>query len=150
MAAQPVIKEARRMKGMRHRLLRDKRGFSLLEALIAIFILSIGVLVWMSFQSKNVVSRARSKDLTRAVQVTESRLDSLSVQAQDWDRSHANVVDVNGTTTVGGHQYTLTWSMRQGNIGWAVRPLWHIQVQTSWALGDRNSSIQMSRMVMGQ
>lgn len=150
MGAQPIVQEARRMKGMMYKLLADKQGFSLLEALIAILILSIGVLGWMSFQSKNVISRGRSNELTRAIQVSESQLDRLSVQAEQWNNTQPNVVNANGTATIGNSQYNLVWSVRQGGIGWAVKPLWHIQVQTSWSLGDRNSSIQFSRMVMGE
>ena len=56
---------------------RSKKGFTLLEVLIAIVILSIGVLGYMAVQFQSVSSRAFAKTLHRAMTTGITNLEEL-------------------------------------------------------------------------
>ena len=66
-----------RLLGRIRQTCRSKKGFTLLEVLIAIVILSIGVLGYMAVQFQSVSSRAFAKTLHRAMTTGITNLEEL-------------------------------------------------------------------------
>ncbi len=63
--------------------MHDKNGFSLIEVLFAIVILSIGLLTLAGMQTTAMSGNTSAKDLTIAVQLAEEMVDRIRVNAGD-------------------------------------------------------------------
>lgn len=103
---------------------RDTRGFTIPEVLIAIIIVSVGILAMMgtSVATQRLIGRARRTTL--ATQVADGVLDSLRLEA------NSNLVACTGltsnTTGYSSQGITVTWVIDSkytvGNVG--VRNVW--------------------------
>ncbi len=79
-----------------------REGHTLLEALIAVVVLSIVVFGAAAFMQAGAVVVDKAQILRTATQVAQDRLEQTKALA------YASVVNANGTTTVSGQVYTWT------------------------------------------
>ena len=84
-------KRTRRPDGRMRQTCGSKKGFTLLEVLIAIVILSIGVLGYMAVQFQSVSSRAFAKTLHRAMTTGITNLEEL--RTLDFAQMNGNGIE---------------------------------------------------------
>ncbi|MBA4392327.1 MAG: hypothetical protein C0407_02125 [Desulfobacca sp.] len=60
-----------------HRIIRNKKGFSLVEFMIAIAILAVGLLALVGLQSTSIKGNAKSKNLNSAISLAEKKMEEL-------------------------------------------------------------------------
>jgi prepilin-type N-terminal cleavage/methylation domain-containing protein len=128
-------------------------GFTLVETMVAIVVLTIGILGWMSFQGSTITNRALSREMTRALQVTQARIDELSATAAQRD---VNAEDVNGsasgatcTELVDGIAYDFEWWITGFSPNFAQQRFWEVRVETRWGQGQARI-LELSRIVVGK
>ncbi len=104
-----------------NKIIRNKRGFSLIEVLIGVIILSIGILAIAGMQITSITGTSFSNNLTRASIYAQERLEflkSLPLDDARLDTGDYNDPDIeifqrryrsdrnNGLITL---QYTVSW-----------------------------------------
>lgn len=107
----------------------DDRGFSLIEVMIALFILSIGMLGAASMQIQSIHGNATANRMTEASVVASERAEILI----NLDFDSADLVD--GSETVDG--YGVSWVVKAGAGGADTRD---ITVTVSWRWGAKTHS----------
>lgn len=81
----------------------NNQGFTLVEALAALFILSIGILTLISMQTTSVKGNAKARNITTAANWGQDRIEQLF--AEDFD-------DVtNGSDTSPDGHYDISWTV---------------------------------------
>ncbi len=102
----------------------DKRGFTLIEVLIGIIILSVAVLAIAGMQIASITGNAFSRDLTQASILAQNRLEvlrSLDFETNPIFQANGNYEDVKDGIFQGSYQvtrtgnfvtitYTVTWA----------------------------------------
>ena len=88
-------------------LLKPK-GFSLIEVLIALIILSISLLALASLMTTTTKNNAFGGNLTEAATFAQDRLEAFRVT--EWDQ----IADGSDTLTVRGLNYNRTWTVALG------------------------------------
>ena len=110
-----------------------RSGFTLLEVLIAIALLSVGILAWALSQNQQIQGRAESGHMTVATELAQSCIETKSATASGWESTHP---DSNGTLTqeLAGFEYTTTWRIQgaNGTIGNAGKSLWRVTCNVAW------------------
>jgi len=115
-------------------VLRSRRGFSLLEVVIAIFLTTIGVLAVMSLQPTAWRTAGRSDYMGRAAGILQEELQTR----ESFIMNCCNAVPAGGQTTVyagggttsqGSGDATFTVTTTITNIATNV---WRITVRVSW------------------
>jgi len=84
--------------------LRSK-GFSLIEVLIALVILSISLLALAGLMTTTTKNNAFGSNMTEAATLAQDKLEELRVT--DWN----NIVDGNDTSSIRGMNYNRTWTL---------------------------------------
>ena len=91
---------------------KKEQGFTLVELLIATFIISIGILAWGKTLGGATKNRAISSDITTAAEFANSKMEHLALRLQT-DPS------LQGTgkekIVAQGVEYTLTWTIFDTN-----------------------------------
>lgn len=111
-------------------------GFTLVEVMVALVVLTVGILGWMTFQGSNAHDRALSQEMTRALQITQAKLDEVSAQVSDWDDTQPNV---NGSADGATEsldlevlRYDSEWWVTGAKPVGAERQFWEVRVATRW------------------
>jgi type IV pilus assembly protein PilV len=130
-------------------MISKQHGFTLVEVVIAMLILSVGVLAWAANQNQNVESRTVSSELTTAAELTQSRVESLASDVTGWS---SNDDGTNGTDSFNenGINYNLSWRVHKGEeFAPGGRTAWKISVNATWDhYGTKRMNLE--RMVMGR
>jgi len=69
----------------------NQKGFTLLEVLAAIVIVSIGLLAVAGMQTTAITANASAKDATIAIQMAEEMIDRIRVNAGDTPEIYTNI-----------------------------------------------------------
>jgi prepilin-type N-terminal cleavage/methylation domain-containing protein len=133
--------------------LAEDQGFTLIETLISLVVLTIGILGWVSFQGTTIRDRTMSREMTRALQVTQARVDALSAAAAQWDASAENVngaaSGATDTVDVDGGAYDLEWWITGFSPSFAQQRFWEVRVEARWGEGQ-GRLLELSRIVIGK
>ena len=130
------------------RIIGKPHGFTLVEVLMAITILSVGILAWVSTQNQNLQSRTTSGHLNTAVELAEGWLEEKSAEVRGWNASHTSTSN-NFQQSVSGIPYTLTWAVTNGDqMVPGGLTFWELDVQVDWTHFGAHS-VQFRRIVIG-
>src|SRR3972149_1789619 len=77
----------------------NQKGFTLLEVLVAIVIVSIGLLAEAGMQTTAITANASAKDATIAIQLAEEMVDRIRVNAGDTPETYHGLDTSGGTAT---------------------------------------------------
>ncbi|MFO7717905.1 MAG: prepilin-type N-terminal cleavage/methylation domain-containing protein [Desulfohalobium sp.] len=127
-----------------------RSGFTLLEVLVAIALLSVGILAWALTQNQQIQGRAESGHMTTATELAQSLIETKAATASGWKSTHP---DSNGTLTqeLAGFMYTAAWRIQgaNGTIGSAGKSLWRVECNVSWEHYTKRRVV-LERMVVGR
>ncbi|ACV68981.1 type IV pilus modification PilV family protein [Desulfohalobium retbaense] len=125
-------------------------GFTLLEVLVAIVILSVGIMAWALAQNQHIQGRALSGGLTKATELTQSVLEANATEVAGWDASRSST---NGTVqyTFANLTFTTFWEVIEGSapFGSANLSTWQVHCETTWTQYGEHR-VAMERLVVGQ
>ena len=85
--------------------LRDSRGFTLIEIVVAIVMLAFGVLASASLTAALMASNRGVTNRTRAVEVLREKVEDLQ------SIRYPQIVNGNDTATVGGVSFARSWAV---------------------------------------
>lgn len=113
-------------------------GFTLVEVLIAVFILSVGILAWVSTQQSAVMGRGQSRTMTVAAEIVQAKIEELSINpAEVCDPD--DTCDGQDTNLIGGFEYDLNWELARSSLKDGSNDIvpdskafWKIDVEASW------------------
>jgi prepilin-type N-terminal cleavage/methylation domain-containing protein len=74
------------MSGLQHRARRGRAGYTLVEVMVAIAVMSIGVTGILSMQQAAVLANRRAQDLTQATNIARRWQEILRTDAITWNR----------------------------------------------------------------
>ncbi len=122
------------------------RGFSLVELLIAIFILTIGLLALSGLQVTAIRGNLGSKDLTTAVLLTEKKMEQLKNTAYSSLGTGTFNDSNNPLNNVGqaGGIFNRSWVIQ--NYSGSPYMKW-ITVTVSWSESGRTRSTSMDTII---
>ncbi len=89
--------------------MHNENGFTLIEALIALFVLTVGVLGMMTLQTSAISSNYQANTMTNAVSLATDRLEqlrSLSFNAANLNLANSPYTNIDPVTG-----YTVTWTV---------------------------------------
>lgn len=122
---------------MTHVLLINKKGITLLEVVIAIFLMSIAVLALFDLQAPAMKSAARADYLGRAAEIMNSELEQIEFMIMNPSNTvPENIPDKNvkvshmpdGSIIDGDMTYTVTTKIE--NV--TENLLWKVTVKVTW------------------
>lgn len=90
-----------------HRAPKSRQGFTLIETIIALVILSVGILAVATLSSTSIWQVRRGQDLTNAAMAAQQVMEQIATTPFD---SVALGTD-SDTVTMGGIQYTVVWTV---------------------------------------
>jgi type IV pilus assembly protein PilV len=123
----PTARQASRWRSKRGKAYKASKGFSLLEVLIGLMILSIGMLGIAAMTTTSIQTNANANHLTEAMNIGQAQMEKLKITP--WG-TLAN--GSNGTTSKTGVAFSNTWSITTtGNLK-------NVTLVTSWV--DRTNT----------
>lgn len=118
-----------------------QQGFTLVELLIATFIISIGILAWGKTLGGATKNRAISSDITTASELASSKTEYLALLLQTKKQNSGS----DDTNTIQGVNYELDWTITEEND---LASVWIIDMTVTWQrYGSR--SLKYQRIVTG-
>lgn len=91
------------------RLLREKKGFTLIEVMIALVLLAVGMLAFAGLEIIAIRNTTFSKDYGKANIYAQQKIEEI--KAMNW------LSVTNGTDTLESDRYTRTWTVTtQGDM----------------------------------
>lgn len=122
-------------------------GFTLIEVLVSLVILTVGVTGWVMSQTTNVRSRDLSGTLATAQELARSKVEDLISVAQDRNRSEG-ATTTQETFVFPNETYTVSATMNATTLNSEGKPVWLITATTTY---DRYGShnVILERMVVG-
>ncbi|MFW6005171.1 MAG: type IV pilus modification PilV family protein [Desulfonatronovibrionaceae bacterium] len=119
---------------------RSGTGFTLVEVLIALVVLSTAVAGWMYSQQAAVFNRGQSRTMTVAAELVQAEMEKLSLNPDEMYSQACpgrvpltETCENQETLTVGGFDYTISWELQKiSDFVDESRPFWEIQVQAAW------------------
>jgi len=117
------------------RLSKNKRGFTLLEAVMAMAIFSIGILAVGSMQLWNTKNNTTGNTTTQATMLARQKIEELKTVSD-------LTALANGNDTIG--IYTRTWE--PSNLTGTSRKL---TVTVSWSRQGKNHSVELESVTRG-
>lgn len=117
------------------RLLKNKRGFTLLEAVMAMAIFSIGILAVGSMQLWNTKNNTTGNTTTEATMLARQKIEELKTVSD-------LTALANGNDTIG--IYTRTWE--PSNLTGTSRKL---KVTVEWSRQGKNHSVELESVTRG-
>jgi prepilin-type N-terminal cleavage/methylation domain-containing protein len=125
----------------------NRAGFTLVEILIALVILTVGVTGWVMSQNTNVKSRDLSGTLATAQELTRSTIENLISTAQERNRSEGGLANQE-TFVFPLVTYTVSSTLNATTLNSEGKPVWLITAITSFdRYGSYNTTLE--RMVVG-
>jgi prepilin-type N-terminal cleavage/methylation domain-containing protein len=135
------------MKLKRFKCIRSDRGFTLIEALMALGIFSIGILAVFSMQYWNVNNNTAGNIITQAANLARAQIEVLKsvpdVTALSSGSHPDNPVDADGNP---GGIYTCEWVITNPLASGTCR---QIAVTVSWNRQGRNRSVVLTSITRG-
>lgn len=134
----------------KYRVEEDNRaGFTLIEVLMAVFILAIGILSWAATQSHNIRSRDVSGRSTAAVSLAQSRLDDMSDWVSNWDENDDDQTFTTTNYVVDKTSFTIVETVNgTSQLVPDGRSMWRVQIDVQWeSLGSK--TVHLERIVKG-
>jgi len=110
---------------------RDRRGFTIVETLVAVIILSIGVLALASTVGGITRMMSSGQQKTRAATVATSILDSLRNKAYSSIPKCSGLINGSKTTGLYGSRYAASWTINGAGTSRDVR------IEVSYRVGPR-------------
>jgi type IV pilus modification protein PilV len=110
---------------------RNRRGFTIVETLVAVIILSIGVLALASTVGGITRMMSSGQQKTRAATVAASILDSLRNKAYSSIPKCSGLINGSKTTGLYGSMYASTWTISGAGTSRDVR------IEVSYRVGPR-------------
>jgi prepilin-type N-terminal cleavage/methylation domain-containing protein len=110
---------------------RDRRGFTIVETLVAVIILSIGVLALASTVGGITRMMSSGQQKTRAGTVAVSILDSLRTKAYSSIPKCSGLINGSQTTGLYGSRYASSWTISGAGTSRDVR------IEVSYRVGPR-------------
>ena len=112
---------------------RDRRGFTIVETLVAVIILSIGVLALASTVGGITRMMSSGQQKTRASTVAASILDSLRNAAYSSIPKCSGLSNGSKTTSLYGTRYASSWTITNTGLGTSR----DVRIQVSYRVGTR-------------
>ena len=106
--------------------MRNERGFSLVESLIAVVLLTIGVLAWGRGMGAIVSRNVANERMSVAVALAEEKVEELRARAQTTTLNDAD--DGVQALVASGVTYTITTDVVNGGVG----NLTNLNVTVTW------------------
>ncbi|MFX1553978.1 MAG: prepilin-type N-terminal cleavage/methylation domain-containing protein [Promethearchaeota archaeon] len=116
-------------EAMRIRL-KNQKGFTLMEVMIAVIILSVALLALAGLQIVSIRGNSFGGTMTEAITLARDKIEDL--KASDWD----NVVAGNDTPVVMYTSYARNWTVVQG-----IGNTREVTVTVSWDNGNHQISM---------
>jgi prepilin-type N-terminal cleavage/methylation domain-containing protein len=125
----------------------SRAGFTLVEVLIALVILTVGVTGWVMSQNTNVKSRDLSGTLATAQELARSKVEDLISTAQERNMAEGGLSDQE-TFAFPLVAYTVSSTLNATTFNSEGKPVWLITATTTF---DRYGShnVTLERMVVG-
>lgn len=121
---------------------KQEQGFTLVELLIATFIISIGILAWGKTLGGATKNRAISSDITIASELASSKLEHIALKLQSEPQKSP---DHDYDNTINGVNYKLDWTVTQEH---STSSIWIIDMTVTWQRYG-NKSFKYQRIVTG-
>ncbi len=125
-------------------------GFTLIEVLIAVMVLAVAVLAWMSTQQTAVLTRGQGRTMTVATELVQAQIEELSFRpAQVCPNPPCQG---GAQQIIGGFNYVLDWNLTRmnlkdgDNVVPGTRSFWEIAVDVTWQYRGEKS-FSASRIV---
>ncbi len=120
--------------------METEKGFTLVEVMLAISILSIGLLAIASMHVSSIDGNSNSRRLTEAMNYTQDKLEELQTL------SYSHTLLKSGDRTEGNPPdgYTIAWNVSVDN---PVEDAKLITVTTSWQVGGEDKATQLSAVI---
>jgi type IV pilus assembly protein PilV len=109
----------------------DSAGFTLIEVLIAIVILTVGAMGWVMSQNSNLRTRYLSGSLATAQNLARSRVEDLTSTAENRKLSDGAISYLK-TFVTSSVTYTVNATLNCTLINSASKPVWLITSITSF------------------
>lgn len=129
---------------MQAKKLINKQGFTIVELLIAVFIVSIGILAWGKTLGGATKNRAISSDITFASELAVAQMEILSLELQSKTPTSSQIFG-NDNATHQGVIYNLNWSITENTKS---LPVWIIEMNVTWQRYG-SKSVRYQRLVTG-
>jgi prepilin-type N-terminal cleavage/methylation domain-containing protein len=121
-----------------HRAHPGREGLTLIELMIALSILSLGLLGMLTMQTQALKGSQHGKQVSEAARVAEQQMEFLSrrpwaaIPPSAWSAPRVVVGPTNGSGPSAGQPYSVTWRVQAGPDP-ALRLL---DVRVSWILPE--------------
>lgn len=109
--------------------IKDQRGFTLLEVLISIIILSVALLALAGLQIISIRGNSFGGTMTEAITLARDKIEDL--KSVDW----SNVATNNDTPVVRGINYARNWTVQM------VGQTKEVTVTVTWENGNHQVSL---------
>lgn len=109
-------------------------GFALLELMIALLILSIGLIAFMGMQITTIKTNSVARRITQRTMLGTDRLEKLMGLSYDDD-----LLQPNTTNTVVDGRYTIHWEVSAAGV--PIKNVKTINVTTSWEEDGKPRSV---------
>jgi len=118
---------------------KNEKGFTLLEILIAVVLLSVGMLAMGSFLGSFVNRNAANERMTTGTAMAEEKVEALRSQALSTDLTAAD--GSTETLTASGGNYTRTWVINDTNNPHTIT------VTVAWVDGETPRQVVLATLV---
>jgi prepilin-type N-terminal cleavage/methylation domain-containing protein len=119
----------------------NERGFTIVEVLVAVLVLSIGIMALVG--SSALVTRmvGRGKTSTVAAQVAARRLERLRSLAASTATPCTHVGFVSGSESTPDNNVTESWVVVAGNTGWTRRATVYVTYKVPGGVGTKTDTV---------
>lgn len=117
------------------KIMRQTRGFTIVEVMVAIFILSVGLLAAATMQVSAIRGNQMGNDVTQATFIAQDKLEQLK-NSDDI----STVADGNDVVGIYNRSWTLTASSGASQIA---------TVTVSWTTGGKNHDVALTTITRG-
>ena len=111
----------------------DRRGFTVVETLVAVIVLSIGILALTSTVGGITRMMSNGQQKTRAATVAASILESLRNQAYSSIPKCSGLTSGSNTTSLYGTRYASTWTVTPSGAGTSR----NVEIRVTYRVGPR-------------